>query len=239
MEFFFTLENELPPGVGFALWGREHLCCLAIGAALCAIACLCCRRLDQKGRQTMRRAVGWAVLLCELLKDANLIAQGAFSVYYLPLHLCGLAVFFTLWHSLRPTETVGNFLYSTCMPGAAFALVFPDWTVYPLCSYHSIVGFTVHFLLVLYPLLLVTSGDLRPSFRLLPRCLGILAAIALPVYLFDRAVGANYLFLLQPAPGSPLEWFAALLGNPGYLLGYLPMIAVVWLLLYLPFRKPA
>ena len=237
MEYFFTTEERLPAGLGFDLFGREHLCALLLCAALGAALCLAYRRASAEGRARLRHALGWAVLACELLKDGNLIAQGVFGVGYLPLHLCGLAVFFTLWHSLRPGETVGNLLYSSCMPGAAFALVFPDWTVYPIVSYHAIVGFLVHALLVIYPLMLVLGGDLRPRVRYLPRCFLILLALAVPIYVFDRLFHVNYMFLVQPAPGSPLEWFASLLGVPGYLLGYLPMLAVIWLLLYLPFRK--
>lgn len=239
MKIFFTLKENLPAGAGFDLWGREHLSWLIIGAALGVALCAAYRRFDRKKRDRLRVIVGCAILLCEFLKNGNLIAQGAFSVYFLPLHLCSLAVFFTFYHCLRPGKTAGNFLYSTCMPGAAFALLFPDWTAYPVFSYHSIVGFLVHFLLVTYPLMLVASGDLRPDPRRLPRCFGILAALSAVVYVFDRAVSANYMFLLEPAPGSPLEWFASILGSPGYLLGYLPMIAMVWLLLYLPFIRPA
>ena len=236
MDFFFATEERLPPGLGFELFGVEHLCALLCCAALGALLCAAYRRSGPKGRVRLRHALGWAVFACELLKDGNLIAQGVFGLGYLPLHLCGLAVFFTLFHSLRPGETVGNFLYACCMPGAAFALVFPDWTAYPILSYHALVGFLVHALLVAYPLMLVLGGDLRPRARYLPRCFGILLALAVPIYLFDRAFNVNYMFLVLPAPGSPLEWFAALLGVPGYLLGYLPMLAVVWLLLYLPFR---
>ena len=239
MKYFFTLEDELPDGVGFPLWGREHIEWLCIALALGTILCLGYRRAGARGRAALRVCTGSAVLLCELLKDANLIVQGAFSVYYLPLHLCGLAVFFTFFHSLRPGETVGNFLYSTCMPGAAFALLFPDWTMYPAFCYHSLVAFAVHTLIVVYPLMLVFSGEWRPSVRYLPRCLALLLGLAAAVYLFDRRFHANYMFLLQPAAGSPLEWFASFLGNPGYLLGYVPMIVLIWGLLYLPFSKRA
>ena len=237
MDYFFTLEKDLPAGVGFRLWGKEHIEWLLIALALGTALCACYRRAGEGGRRALRCGLGCAVLLCEILKDANLIVQGGFSIYYLPLHLCGLAVFFTFYHSLRPGETVGNFLYSCCMPGAAFALLFPDWTMFPAFSYHSIVAFVVHTLLVAYPLMLVLGGFFRPAVRFLPRCCAILAALAGGIYLFDRAFSANYLFLLAPAAGSPLEWFASLLGNPGYLLGYIPMLALIWGLLYLPFRK--
>jgi len=235
MDNFFALEKDLPAGVGFALWGREHIAWLCIAAAIGTLLCLGYRRCGRTGRERLRQTVGWCVLACEILKDANLIAQGNFSIYYLPLHLCGLAVFFTFAHALRPTETIGNFLYSTCAPGALFALLCPDWTAYPALSYHSMVAFSVHALITAYPLMLLAGGDLRPQVRCLPRCLGILAALAAPVYVIDRIFSANYMFLLAPSPGSPLEWFASFLGNPGYLLGYFPMLILVWLLLYLPF----
>lgn len=239
MKLFFALEDALPAGAGFSLRSPAHLTALALAAALIAGLCLGFRRASARGRTALRRGVGWAVLALELLRVANLAAHGAFSVYYLPLHLCGLAVFFTLGHALRPGALLGNFLYSTCMPGAAFALLFPDWTAYPVWSFHSLVAFAAHALLVAYPLMLVCGGALRPEPRLLPRCFALLLALAAAVWGFDRLADANYMFLLAPAPGSPLEWFAALLGNPGYLLGYLPMLAAVWAALYLPLRRRA
>lgn len=235
MEHFFTLEEDLPEGVGFALFGMAHIVWLCIAAAIVAALCLAYRGAPEDGRRRWRHALGWAVLACEALKDINVIAQGRFDVWYLPLHLCGLAVFFTFAHSRKPGPTLGNFLYACCAPGAAFALLTPDWTAYPPFSYHSLVGFIVHALLVAYPLMLVAGRDLRPEARYLPRCLGILVCCAVPIYLFNRAFGTNYMFLMWPAPGSPLAWFASFLGVPGYLLGYLPMLAAVWLVLYLPF----
>ena len=237
MKIFFAPESELPADVGFTLYGGSHICALLLCALLAAALCLRYRGLDSGGRRRLRLAVGWLVLLCEAAKDINLLAQGAFSVYYLPLHLCGLAVFLSFAHALQGGDTLGNLLYGTCMPGALFALLFPDWTAYPVWAYHSAVAFLVHTLLVVYPLMQVLGGDIRPRVRRLPKCFLLLLAMAAPVYAFDRIFGANYMFLLLPAPGSPLEWFAALLGVPGYLLGYIPMLLLVWSALYLPFRK--
>lgn len=237
MKYFFTPEALLPSGSGFALYGRQHICYLIISASLCAGLCLCYYRLNISRRRKMRLAMGAAILLCEAFKEINLAVHGVLGIYYLPLHLCGLAVFLSFAHSLCPGETLGNLLYSTCMPGALAAILFPDWTVYPAFSFHCILGFTVHTLLVAYPLAQVLSGDIKPRIKLLPRCLAALLSMAAPVYVFDRLFDANYMFLMQPAAGSPLEWFSSLLGNPGYLLGYIPMILLVWGALYLPFRK--
>lgn len=237
MEYFFRPEAFLPPGLGFAHFSGAHLAWLAVCLALGALLCGAYRKRGPAGRRRLRLGLGWSIGLCELLKDGNLLAQGALSVDLLPLHLCGLAVFFCLYHCLRPGRIVGNFLYSTCAPGAALALLFPDWTAFPAFSYASIVAFTVHTLIAVYPLMQVLGGDLRPEPRLLGRCALLLLALAVPVGFFNLLCDTNYMFLCQPAPGSPLEWFAAWLGKPGYLLGYFPMIAAVWTLLYLPFRK--
>jgi len=237
MDYFFTLEENLPVGVGFSLFGGAHVAWLAFSAALIAGLCLAYRRAPEAGRRRWRHGLGWAVLACELLKDVNLAVQGSINRWYLPLHLCGLAVFFTFFHSRRPGKTVGNFLYACCAPGAAFALLTPDWTAFPPLSYHSIVGFLVHALLIAYPLTQVVGGEECPEAKYLPRCFAILVALAVPIYAFNRIFGTNYMFLIWPSPGSPLEWFASRLGNPGYLLGYLPMLAAVWLALYLPFAR--
>lgn len=237
MERFFKLDNSQPYGAGFELWGKEHFCWLFIAVLIGVGLCLLYRRLDTKRRKKLRIIIGSAILFLELASDLNHALQGCLNVYSLPLHLCGLAVFFTFFHSLRPGKTLGNFLYSTCMPGALCALLFPDWTMYLPFSFNSIVPFIAHTLITAYPAMLLSGGDLQKDAKLLPRCFAILVVLAAPVYFFDRHFGANYMFLLVPSPGSPLEWFASFLGVPGYLLGYLPMLALVWTLLYLPYGR--
>lgn len=234
---FFALDKDLPPDAGFDLFGREHIFWLCFAAVLIAVICVAYRRRDEEGRRKLRIFMGCAVLFLEFAKDINHIVQGCMDVYCLPLHLCGLAVFFTFFDSLHPTRTIGNFLYSTCMPGAICALLTPDWTYFPPFCYHSIVGFLVHTLLPAYPIMLLCGGDLRREAKRLPYCFAILVGLAIPIYFFDVRFHANYMFLIVPAPGSPLEWFASFLGIPGYLLGYLPMLFGAWLLLYLPRRK--
>ena len=49
--------------------------------------------------------------------------------------------------------------------GAMAALLFPDWTRYPLFNYMHINTFLIHGLLVLVPVLVLTSGRYRPSIK--------------------------------------------------------------------------
>ncbi len=225
----------MPGKAGFSLWSFAHITALLLCLGL--ILALCRLYIRAKNTLRFRRALAGLIFSCELLRLAHLALYGQLTVYQLPLHLCGLAVFFTLFHALRGSEGLWNFLYSCCMPGAVCALLFPDWTACPAFSFVSLLAFFVHSLLAAYPLLQLVSREMRPKPRHLPRCALALLLLSAPVYAFDRRFGANYMFLLSPAPGSPLELFARLLGEPGYLLGYVPMIGAVWTALYLPFVK--
>jgi uncharacterized membrane protein YwaF len=83
-------------------------------------------------------------------------------------------------------------------------------------------------------MMLFFGGKLHPNAKRLPQCFLFIVVISVPIYIFDKLTEANFLFLNWPSAGSPLVWFEKLLGNPGYIFGYIPMMAVVWTLLYLP-----
>lgn len=219
---------------GFGLFSWVHFLYLALGAVL--VFFLCRRYKNTAERERTRRRVGITLFTLELLRAFVLAVNGRYTVYTLPLHLCGMAVYLSFFHALRPRPLLGQFLYAFCMPGALFALVFPDWTYYPGWHFLTLMGFLIHTLLVAYTLMQVCSGDIVPRLRDAPKCLALMLALAAPVYVFNRLAGTNYMFLHWPSPGSPLEWFS-FLGNPGYILGYFPILAVVWVLLYARRRR--
>lgn len=225
--------NVLPHGQGFALWSVPHLAWLAIAAAVTAALCLLYRRLSPRGRRVLEAVIA-ALLGAGLAARQLVIAlQGQASVYFLPLHLCGLAIFIEIWYAVKGGDAAGDILYAACMPGALMALLFPDWVDYPPFCFLSQNSFVTHVLLVAYPVMLTVNGKIRPNAKNLPKVFLFLLILAFPMYVFDRAFSANYMFLNWPSPGSPLEWFA-FLGRPGYLLGYLPIAAALWAVLYLP-----
>lgn len=234
MEYFFCFDKDIPDGVGIANFGLEHIIWLLIAVICCTMLALRYKRARVQNRRKMRVFVGLALLVLEAGKVLALWLTGFYGLYYLPLHLCGIAIYLTLWHSLRGGDILGQMLYCVCMPGAAFALVFPDWLFYPALNYLSITSFLLHILLVAYPVMLLAGGELRPEPKRLPICFLILLVLAAAVYAFDLAFSTNYMFLLNPAPDSPLEWFYRLWGGGWYVLGYIPLLAGVWLLLYLP-----
>ena len=234
MRAFFDLTREYAAGEGFGMFTLEHFGWLIFCAALTALLCLAYKKEDR--RRKLRRWTAFCCLGVELLRALLLVLAGRYDIGTLPLHLCGMAVYICLFHALRGGALTGQFLYAFCLPGAASALLFPDWSYYPALHFLTVSGFLLHGLIVAYVLMQVLCGELRPDIRRAPACLGLMLAAALPVYVFDILTHTNYMFLNWPSKGSPLEWFS-FLGRPGYVLGYLPMIAAAWALMYLPFRK--
>lgn len=216
------------------MFSAGHFLFLAAGAVFVFFLCRIYKRRGTIGRRRIRLITAGAALFLELLRAGLLAAAGEYDVYRLPLHLCGMAVYISAFHALTQNRLTGQFLYAFCMPGAIFALIFPDWSYYPLFHFMTFTGFALHVLLVAYTLMLVTSGELVPQTGKLPACLAVMLVLAAGVYVFDRATGTNYMFLNWPSEGSPLEWFSSL-GRPGYILGYFPILAVVWTIMYLPF----
>lgn len=218
------------------LFGPGHMLWLFGGLAVLALLLPRARR----NGHLRRRLARWIGLLLPALELARLLAllrMGALGPAWLPLHLCGLSIFLVAWHSLRGGTLAGEILYALTLPGAAMALVCPDWVRLPTWNCLSLTGFAIHWLLVAYPLLLLTDPRFRPEVRRLPRVLVVLLVTVGLVYGVDRHFRVNYFYLLEPPPGSPLVWFVKLWGKPGYLWGYLPLLAAVWLCLYLPWRR--
>ena len=234
MKDFFDFSITFDSSGGFGMFSPAHGVFLA-AAVLCALLlCVLYRHASGEGRRAMRLAVASAALALELLRALLLMVSGYYTLGRLPLHLCGMAVYIGFYHALRGGRLTGQFLYAFCMPGAAVALLFPDWSYYPALHFMTVCSFVLHILLVCYTLMQTVGGDIRPETKYLPQCLGIMMGIAIPVYVFDILTDTNYLFLNWPSPGSPLELFA-FLGRPAYLLGYIPLIALTWEVLYLPF----
>lgn len=233
MERFFDFSIG-PEAEGFGLFSAVHGIYLAAAALSALLLCLFYRRSGAERRRRLRLMLASSALALELLRAVLLMISGNYTIGRLPLHLCAIAVYLSFFHALRGGRLTGQFLYAFCMPGALAALLFPDWSYYPGLHFMTVCSFALHILVFCTILMQVAGRDIRPDIKSLPQCLGIMLAIGIPVYVFDILTNTNYLFLNWPSPGSPLELFA-FLGRPGYLLGYIPLIAGVWIILYLPF----
>ena len=232
---FWETVSTIAPGNGFSLFSPTHLSWLAVAALLFFAAGRWYRAAAEPARRRLRLVIGILLLADELLKDISTLATGRFEWAFLPFHLCSINIFVIWAHILRPDDTKSEFLYALCLPGALAALLFPSWAALPAWNLMCIHSFTVHILLMLYPILLL-AGGYQPHFsRLRPALFPSLAALVL-VYFLNRRLGTNFMFLNGGGSGNPLAWAEDVLGNPGYLAVLPVLIGLVWLVMYLPLR---
>lgn len=234
-QYFWSYGSEIPKGVGFQLYGRQHLLWLLgiiIGIyVICKIYC----GLDVMGRKYCARGVAFCIGATGVIRYAFLFFRHKLTVGHLPLHLCSMAVILCVIHAVTESRFLGDVLYCLCMPGAMVGLLFANWTKYPAMSFMSIVCFLAHGLVVLYPILMLISGSIRPRIKNIWRPILFLCMVVPPAYLVNKKYNTNFMFINRPSPGSPLVFLEQWLGNPGYLFGYLVLAAGVIALLYLPF----
>ena len=233
MQYFLDTVETIPAGVGFAHYGGLHLTWLAAFVVFTALACVCYRRSGPVGRDRWRKALAVLIVADEIFKMVCLFAGGNYSLKYLPLHLCSINIFLIAIYAAKPhLKGLGNFLHMVCIPGALAALLFPSWVSLPLANFMHNHSFTIHILLAAYPIVVTCGGDIKPDVRQLPKCLLLLAAMALPLYFFNLRFGTNFMFLSYAEPGTPLVWFAEHWGN--HLLGFPVLIAAVVAVMHLP-----
>lgn len=235
MQYFFDTVETIPAGQGFALFGATHLASLGLFVLLAAAACLWYRRQGAARRKNVRRLVAVLLVLDELFKHACLLLGGNWLVDYLPLHLCSINIFLIVWYVFRPSHALGNFLYAACLPGALAALLTPTWQTLPIGNFMYLHSTSVHYLLALFPLLLLTSGELRRDWRTVGKSLALLCALAVPIGILDHLLDVNFMFLNWPPEGTPLVWFEEHWGS--HLLGFPVLLTAVLAVMYVPLPK--
>ena len=233
--YFLDTVDTIEPGHGFTHYDGYHLLWMIAAAVFIAGLALLYRRQDDATRAKWRKRVALAIVLDEVWKMFWLAVGGNYTLDYLPLHLCSINILLIAVHAWRPNETLDNFLYGVCIPGALAAMLFPTWYTLPLLNFMHLHSFTVHILLIAYPVMATVGGDIRPDWRKLPKCVLFTFCMAVPIYLFNLAFGTNFMFLMRAEEGNPLLLFETWFGS--HLIG-IPVLATIfvgamYLILYL------
>ena len=234
--YFWAEESDIPEGYGYDLLSAEHVTVLVLLCAVMVGILFAYSRSREQARTRLFRTIAVILPVLEAAKICFLIRIGHMGIGYLPLHLCSMSILLypviAFSHNQCLQTILSEISVATLLPAAISALVFPDWTRYPMCSFMNIYAYLWHLLQVVFPLLCLIRGIARPSVRHLWWNTVFLIAVGIPIYLFDRAFSCNYWFLLRPVPGTPLVAISEMLGGKGYLPILLLTATVVNLLLY-------
>ena len=205
-------------------FGIEHLIALGLISLTITAVLIISPRLKDDRSALLIRLLAVILFVCEITQDVILVRQGWQIRDALPLHLCNLGIFVNLPATFgkRDSRLVIFFSEISAMlilPGALGALLFPDWNYRPILSWLPVMCFFTHMLEVLIPLMLLRIGRARIRLSHFHYSYVFLATIVPFIYILDRKLDVNYMFLMTPTSDSPLKWVADLFGERFYLLG--------------------
>lgn len=235
---FWQIPENPAPGLGWPKYGLVHWCWLLSGAAVVAALLLLYSRLNEKGRRIMM----WAVVILQLINEVDtqtmLIATGQWDPSDLPLHLCSLTEFIFLAHVIRPSRAMSAVVYGVGFPAAAFGLAFPTWSVLPVWNFSSLHSFVFHFMMILYTAMVLVNGY-RPRLKDLKRAAIPLAVSVVAIFVFNKIVHTDFLFINGGKGVGFLEALVGVMGVYGYLVIFPVLLAVIWTAMFLPFEIKA
>jgi hypothetical integral membrane protein (TIGR02206 family) len=220
----------------FRLFGPAHLFILGSVVFLAAILAVVQRKL-LPGSKFLRISLAIALLLDSAMFYGYQITHGQLTFPdHLPLELCDASLCLVIIALFTLNKTVFDLAYYGALAGATMALLTPNlWEPFP--SFGTVQFFVAHGLIVAGPLFLVWSKQATPRpWSVLRAMIGVNLFAAF-VGAFDYFYKTDYMYLrAKPANASLLD----VLGPwPWYLLAAEAVALVVFLLLYLPFRKTA
>jgi len=235
LKYFFANPTSIPNKFQWTAYSPGHLIWLGIIFLFIVFMLKIFSKMNEYKQDRTLKFLSVLILIQEILKDILHYFAGTLTLEHLPLHLCGISIFFTLWYAFKPGKINSEYLYALSLPGALAALLFPNWTEYPFMHFSNINSFTIHTWLVLFVLMALCTKRLRPNYRALPTMSLFVGALAVPIFFLNKIWNTNFMFLNVPSPGSPLEILYNLFNNY-YILAALILIMIVWFVMYLPWE---
>ena len=223
--------------MGFSLFGPYHFGWLVVSFLTVFFVSRYFKSLDGNRRIILQQIIAWFILLFEIYKDMYLISRNEFSIEYLPLELCSFAIFAIFYHAYTNSLVVGEMLYNLFLPGTIAALLFCNWTFRSVYDFMSIFSFVFHIAVLVYCVMVLYAEIVKPTIKRVWGSLLFLAMTVPIIYPLNKIWETNFMFLNVPSPGSPLVPLENMLGNPGYILGMIVIIVILWIVLYLPWKK--
>ena len=237
-QLHWFLSYNIPIEQRFAPFKSAHFVYMIAGLVIIALLAFIVRRANQYRAELIIRSLAISLFLFYFLR-AYMFYRYFANFHFLdivPLHLCIVSAFVLPVTVFIKNKLMWNFSYSVLMPGALMAIITPEDT---LNFYHSygwmpMVFFVWHILVVAIPIMQLASGELVPDIKEYPKVLAILCGYALFVYILNKQLNTNYLYLNRAARGTLLEVFEDWLGNPGYIIPMALLVFLVCFLMFLP-----
>ncbi|NLY09152.1 MAG: YwaF family protein [Tissierellia bacterium] len=150
---------------------------------------------------------------------------------WLPFPLCSFGILVAGVYGLWPNELLFQSLFWVFMPGAMMAIISPNWTNWPKENILTTVGFLIHAGLMAMPIGEMARGH-KPSVKWWPKLAAFLAILGGAIFSLNKALNANFMYLMEPSKGSILEVLAEKAGSHfNYLVGMGAIVLIMWCIL--------
>lgn len=249
MDFFktrTTWTETYGTGNSWNWFGLTHILILLTTVVFCLVMSYFYRKGDDKKRSILRWVVTGLMLAEEVWMFTISIATKQFEIGFLPLHLCGINIFFCIAYSIKQKDWIAELLYGVALPGAFMALIVPTWTAVPAWNFIFIFSTGYHIFLICYPIMLL-AGGYKPDFRKLWKGVVVLVGLCIVIFfinLFNNHMAektgdtvfwsSNFMFLNYPE--SLFKTIADLLHMKGrlYIITLPILLAAIWAIFYTP-----
>jgi hypothetical integral membrane protein (TIGR02206 family) len=217
----------------FELFSVSHVAAMIVSFG-CMIGLYVLRnRISCRGKGVLK----WLLVVLLVLSEA------LFQIWYfindhwdvainLPFQLCSISLYLCAVMLITKNYRIFEISFFASMIGAFIAIVTPElFFGFPHFRYFQF--FLVHLAIVLSCLYMVWIEGFTLTFRSMVRAFIALNLIAVIVFMVNRLVGANYMFLShKPYNASPIDYLGE---YPFYLLALEGVALILFSLLYLPF----
>ena len=218
-----------------SIFGTKHLILVAICAAAIVLGYLVSRKWDLERLTKHMFTIG---VISELIKVFYYIIAneavygGILPKTDLPFHLCSIQILFVaivrFTNSQKIKELLLSFMIPSCLFGGIAAILIATTSSLNGMPILSLQYFGYHSAIVIFALVLLTSGVLQLTIRHYVNCLKFLVGLMLfAIYinsiLFDGNPNINFMYVASP-PQAGLPWLNEDQGWLVYMLRYSSLV---------------
>ncbi|MBN2045213.1 MAG: TIGR02206 family membrane protein [Anaerolineales bacterium] len=220
-------------GEPFQLFGPKHIIVVAFFALVILWLFLGWKNPTEQAKKRFRVILIAILLFWEGAWHGWNIWAGTWTLQeHLPLHVCSVMVWSSIFMLLTRNYRIYEFVYFMGIAGAMQAFLTPEAGKYGLWHFRAMQTLIVHGTLIVTPIYLTLKEGFRPTWRSFLRVAIGMNIYMVIVFFINRALGSNYLFIMQKPPSASL---LDVLGPwPWYILAMEAIGFTLFFLLYLP-----
>ena len=206
MNRFWMHQEKAPEGHGYGQFTIKHLMLVALTAIATFFVCVLYINSNQVNRILIRRTIGIALIVIDIIKMIVLSKIDIELTDYLPLEVCSFAAYFIVIDSFwLSNNIIPQMLLTLFLPAATMAIIFPTTTKLPVFNFFTIHQFLFHGLIVMYVLMRFFASEIPLTYLGVWKSVGIVLVLVLIIYAVDVRFDKNYMFLRDTFDNPLLE----------------------------------